>query len=137
MKSMTNEQWQTYEHLIKTILLGLGILLFINTYSKLKLPIMLIVVEVFFIGLMIDQINRYKKYIQTYLLLGAAIGLLIGVLACFHIDVIKCFYESFQWLEQYGGIEDRYVFYKAFCSSIILNIVVLLPLCNFMDFCNK
>lgn len=128
MKSMTNEQWQTYEHLIKTILLGLGILLFINTYSKLKLPTMLIVVEVFFIGLMIDQINKYKKYIQTYLLLGAAIGLLIGVLACFHIDVIKCFYESFQWLGQYGGIEDRYVFYKAFCSSIILNIVVLLPL---------
>ena len=62
MKSMTNEQWQTYEHLIKTILLGLGILLFINTYSKLKLPTMLIVVEVFFIGLMIDQINKYKKY---------------------------------------------------------------------------
>ncbi len=128
MKSIVSKEWQCYEQLIKTVLLGLGTMLFINSYLYLKLPVILIVVEVLLIGTIIDGVNSYKKYIQTYLLLGASIGIFIAVFAYFHINIADSFYESFKWLKQYDAVEERYVFYKAFCVSLVFAMGSILSL---------
>lgn len=128
MKGIVSKEWQCYEQLVKTILLGLGTMLLINNYLSLNLPIILIGAEVLLIGTMIDQVNSYKKYMQTYLLLGASIGIFIAVFACFHMNIADSLYESFKWLRQYDGVEEHYVFYKAFCVSLVLAIGSILPL---------
>ena len=127
MKEVTKQQWYIYMPLLKTIMLGMGLLYFINAYLKLNLALLLVTLEVIVVVVGINCMNQYKKCLQFYFLVGGIIGIVIVGLAYFGISIINTCGESITWLREYKGIESQYVFYKAFCVSMILAIVVLIP----------
>ena len=127
MKEVTKQQWYIYVPLLKTIMLGVGLLYFLNDYLKLNVSLLLVTLEVIVVAVGINCMSYYKKCIPFYLLVGGIIGIVIVGLTYFGISVINTCGESITWLREYKGIESQYVFYKAFCVSMILTIAILFP----------